>query len=207
MAAQLRAQTRGKLAATSTTIGNGTMSNNLVKTLCVLALSTSSAIAKAGHHHESHHRHTHNHHGAGHHQTHLPQDDLTCMANTAYREARGNSSNMQAVASVAKNRLLSGWGENYCQVIRKGRFVYTVHHPEQSEYNKAFEIAKKVMADELPDNTGGAMYFHADYLRHKPKWAKPQYLTARIGGNVFYRDPSTTLRVAENTSEDNHFPQ
>jgi len=186
------------------------MSNNLVKTLFVLAFSASSVVAKAGHHHEGHHKHPHNnsqrvnHRG---HQAHLPQDDLTCLANTAYREARNSDSNLQAVANVAKNRLMSGWGQSYCHVIRTGRFVYSVHNPNHAEYAKAYEIARKVMGDELPDNTGGAVFFHAEHLRHKPKWAKPQYLSARIGGNMFYRDSSTTLRVADssvgsNLSED-----
>ena len=177
------------------------MSNNLVKTLFVLAFSASSVVAKAGHHHEGHHKHTlnpqrvkHNHH-----QAHLPHDDLTCLANTAYREARNSDSNLQAVANVAKNRVMGGWGQTYCHVIRTGRFVYAVHHPNAAEYARAYEIAQKVMADELPDNTGGAVYFHAEHLRHRPKWAKPQYLSARIGGNVFYRESSAALRVADNS--------
>lgn len=179
------------------------MSNNLVKTLFVLAFSATSAIAKAGHHHEGHHKHTHHNQHVKHrqYQAHVPQDDLTCLANTAYREARNSDSNLQAVANVAKNRLMSGWGQSYCHVIRTGRFVYSVRNPNQAEYSRAYEIAKKVMQDELPDNTAGAIYFHAEHLRHRPKWAKPQYLTARIGGNVFYREPSTTLRLADSATE------
>jgi spore germination cell wall hydrolase CwlJ-like protein len=89
-----------------------------------------------------------------------------------------------------------GWGQSYCHVIRIGAFVYDVRHPNPHDYARAQEVARKVMQDELPDNTNGAMYFHATYLRHLPNWAKPQYLTARIGGNVFYRDRTTPLQVA-----------
>lgn len=154
------------------------MSNNLVKTLFVLAFSASSAVAKAGYHHEGHHKHSHNTHHANHrhYQAYLPEDDLTCLANTIYREARNSESNLQAVANVAKNRLMGGWGSSYCHVIRTGRFVYSVRNPNQAEYAKANEIARKVMEDELPDNTGGAVFFHAEYLRHRPKWAKPNTL-------------------------------
>lgn len=179
------------------------MSNNLVKALVVLAFSASPAIAKSNHPHDGHHKYVHHHHRANHrhHQASLPPDDLTCLANTAYREARNSESNLQAVANVAKNRLENGWGTSYCQVIRAGRFVYSVRHPDPESYAKAHEIARKVMAGELPDNTGGAMFFHAAHLRHRPAWAKPQYLSARIGGNVFYRSNSTALHVAYNTPE------
>jgi len=178
------------------------MSNNLVKALFVLAFSASSAVAKAGHHHEGYHKHTHNHQRVNHrhYQAQLPADDLTCLANTVYREARNSESNLQAVANVAKNRLMGGWGHSYCHVIRTGSFVYAVRNPNQAEYAKAHEVARKVMEDELPDNTGGAVFFHAEHLRHRPKWAKPQYLSARISGNVFYRDGSTVLRVADSST-------
>jgi len=180
------------------------MSNNLVKTLFVLAFSASSAVAKAGYHHAGHHKHTYDPQRVSHrhYQAQIPQDDLTCLANTVYREARNSESNLQAVANVAKNRLEGGWGHSYCHVIRTGRFVYSVRNPNPAAYAKAQEIARKVMEDELPDNTGGAVYFHADHLRHRPKWAKPQYLTARISGNVFYRDASSVMRVAADSSLD-----
>jgi spore germination cell wall hydrolase CwlJ-like protein len=169
-----------------------------------VAFSTSTGIAKAGHHHDGHHlKHAHHHQRAKHrhYQARLPQDDLACLANAAYREARNSESNLQAVANVAKNRVQGGWGHSYCHVIRTGRFVYAVSHPDPEQYAKAHEIARKVMNGELPDNTGGAVYFHAAYLRHRPKWAKAHYLSARIGGNVFYRDASSTLRVADNSPE------
>jgi spore germination cell wall hydrolase CwlJ-like protein len=167
--------------------------------LCILAFSATPAVAKSNHHYDGH-RHFHRHPSRLY-QAPTPQDDLTCLANTAYREARNSESNMQAVLSVARNRLISGWGYDYCNVVRKGRFVYTVRHPNPEEYAKAYEIARKVMEGELPDNTGGAMFFHAQYLRHRPNWARTQYLTARIGGNVFYRDHSTDLRVADNAAQ------
>jgi len=179
------------------------MSNNLFKVLFLLAFSTSPGAAKSSHHHDGYHKHAQYHQRVKHrhYQARLPQDDLTCLANTAYREARNSESNLQAVANVAKNRFQGGWGQSYCHVIRTGRFVYSVRHPDPASYAKAHEIARKVMDGELPDNTGGAVFFHAAHLRHRPKWAKPQYLSARIGGNVFYRDGASTLRVAYNSPE------
>ncbi len=181
------------------------MSNNLVKVFLILAFSSTQAIAKSHHHHDSRHhyegrnKHGHHHHRARHRhwQAQAPQDSVTCLANAVYREARNSYSNLQAVANVAKNRLMSGWGHNYCHVISTGRFVYRVSHPNPEQYAKAREVAEKVIAGELPDNTGGAVYFHSERLRHLPKWAKHEFRTARIAGNVFYRDSSTeVLRVA-----------
>lgn len=171
------------------------MTNNLVKLTLALAFTATPAVAKSHHHHaHGHHRH--------HFQAELPADDLTCLANTAYREARNSDYNLQAVANVAKNRVRFGWGQNYCQVVRDGRFVYWVRHPNQEEYARAYDIAKKVMEDALPDNTGGAVYFHANYLRHLPRWANRHYLTAKIGGNVFYRDRSSEVRLASSGNDD-----
>jgi spore germination cell wall hydrolase CwlJ-like protein len=179
------------------------MSNKLVNALCILAFSASPALAKSNHHHDGHHRYAQHQHRVKHrhYQASLPQDDLTCLANTAYREARNSEANLQAVANVAKNRLQHGWGTSYCHVIRTGRFVYSVRHPDPQEYARAHEIVRKVMEGELPDNTGGAVYFHAEHLRHRPNWASARYLTARIGGNVFYRDRASTLNLAYNTED------
>jgi spore germination cell wall hydrolase CwlJ-like protein len=112
-------------------------------------------------------------------------DQVTCVANTLYRESRNSIHNMQAVASVIQNRLERHWGVNHCHVIRTGSFAYKLRNPEPKVYAKAREIALDVMSGNLPDNTNGAMYFHASYVRHPPKWARNR--TAVIGGNVFYR--------------------
>lgn len=174
------------------------MTNNLVKLLVILACSSTPAISKANHTHDNRHqaeragKHTRHHHRAIHHRTQrfLPTDNLSCVANTAYHEARNSDANLQAVANVVKNRLLAGWGDSYCHVIRIGQFAYSGGEIHNERYAKALEVAEKVMLDELPDNTGGAVFFHSQRLRHLPRWAKPDNRTASIDGNVFYRDGS-----------------
>jgi spore germination cell wall hydrolase CwlJ-like protein len=184
------------------------MTNNLVKLLFLLAFSTSQAVAKTDrhpdgrhhHHHDGRQKHASHHprHHSGHrlHQALMPQDSLTCLANTAYREARNSDANMRAVLHVAKNRLEAGWGDSYCQVIRRGRFVHAVRRADPEAYARAQEIARKVMQGELSDNTHGAVYFHSSRLKRLPGWAKARYRTARIDGNVFYADASSVMRVA-----------
>jgi hypothetical protein len=171
------------------------MTNNLVKLLVILAFSSTPALAKTSQAHDSRHqagKHTRHHQRSIHHrhQADLPADSLTCLANTAYHEARNSDANLQAVANVVKNRLMAGWGESYCHVIRTGRFVYSGRDFDNERYAKALEVAEKVIQDELPDNTGGAVFFHSQRLRHLPRWAKPDNRTASIDGNVFYRDDS-----------------
>jgi len=164
------------------------MSKILTPALFMLAFSASPMVAHAKLNQAGHHRHSGSHY--------LPTDDLTCLANTIYREARNSDSNLQAVANVAKNRLVGGWRENYCRVVHDGKFVYWVSNPDPVAYARALDVAKKVMEGELSDNTGGAWFFHASWLRHLPGWAKASHRTASIDGNVFYSDRPTNLRVA-----------
>lgn len=165
------------------------MTNNLVRFLFVVALTSPQAFAHSSHHHSyGKSRHSHHHHRANY--ALLPDDDVTCIANTVYREARNSDANMQAVANVVKNRLMAGWGNDYCHVIRTGSFVYSVSDTGNERYARAMEVAEQVMQDELPDNTGGAVFFHSQRLRHLPRWAKASARTASIDGNVFYRDDS-----------------
>lgn len=163
------------------------MSKKLPLAALLSAYFAAPMVAEASYHH---------HHHRAHHHSAMPADDLTCLANTIYREARNSDSNLQAVANVAKNRVIGGWGENYCHVIRIGRFVYHVSHPNPDDYARAQDIARKVMEGELPDNTNGAVFFHAQWLRHLPRWAKASHRTASIDGNVFYADRPVDLQVA-----------
>jgi spore germination cell wall hydrolase CwlJ-like protein len=174
------------------------MSNKLTKALLILAFTASPMIAKASIHPAGQHKHSHHHYRANyrHHSAQMPPDDLTCLANTIYREARNSDSNLQAVANVAKNRVVGGWGYSYCHVIRIGRFVYSVRNPNPDAYARAQDVARKVIEGELPDNTGGAVFFHAKWLRHLPNWAKASHRTASIDGNVFYADRPAAMRVA-----------
>jgi spore germination cell wall hydrolase CwlJ-like protein len=175
------------------------MSNKLTKALLIVAFTASPVVAKANSHHAGQHKHSHHHSRVNYHHHQLaamPPDDLTCLANTIYREARNSDSNLQAVANVAKNRVIGGWGYSYCHVIQTGRFVYSVRNPNQDAYARAQDVARKVMEGELPDNTGGAVFFHAKWLRHLPNWAKASHRTASIDGNVFYSDRPADLRVA-----------
>ena len=51
-------------------------------------------------------------------------------------------------------------------------------------YRKAKEIAENVYLGNYRDVTGGAQFYHADYVR--PSWARVFDRTTKIGAHIFY---------------------
>jgi spore germination cell wall hydrolase CwlJ-like protein len=128
-----------------------------------------------------------------------PLDDaITCMARSIYWEAKGkNTADMEAVASVVMNRLgHEGFPDTVCAVVKQGSETKSCQFSwwcdgradavqEETQYELAKEIARKALNKQLPDRTGGAMYFHDKTV--KPVWAKKYIKTASIGLFVFYK--------------------
>jgi N-acetylmuramoyl-L-alanine amidase len=56
---------------------------------------------------------------------------------------------------------------------------------EQKAWKRSLEIGRRVLADEVPDPTDGALYYHTDYV--SPKWSRHFERTTRIGRHLFYR--------------------
>ncbi len=62
--------------------------------------------------------------------------------------------------------------------------------PRQDEaWQQARDIAYQSMFFDPPDPTGGALYFHANYVR--PGWARSMVKVARIGNHIYYRERMT----------------
>ncbi|MGW8466158.1 cell wall hydrolase [Pseudomonas sp. CLCA07] len=128
-----------------------------------------------------------------------PLDDaITCMARSIYWEAKGeNLADMEAVANVVMNRLgHEGFPDTVCGVVKQGSETKSCQFSwwcdgrpdrvqEETQYELAKEIARKALNKQLPDRTGGAMYFHDKTV--KPVWAKKYIKTASIGLFVFYK--------------------
>jgi spore germination cell wall hydrolase CwlJ-like protein len=111
----------------------------------------------------------------------LPPQQVTCVAQAIYGEARGESDlGKRAVAHVilnrAKTRKLTP-----CQVVnQRGQFLYSRRVTYSgADWNKALKIAKNPGSDP----TYGAMYFHSKSVN--PRWKLK--LTVRIGNHLFYR--------------------
>jgi len=131
-----------------------------------------------------------------------PLDDaITCLARTIYWEARSEPPTcMEAIANVVMNRLgHNGFPSTVCAVVKQGhekgacQFSWRCDgRPdsarEDDAYTKAKEVARRALNLQLPDRTGGALYF---YLRSAPppSWAQQYIKTVDVDGFSFYRPP------------------
>ncbi|MGE8066283.1 cell wall hydrolase [Pseudomonas sp. NPDC089569] len=128
-----------------------------------------------------------------------PMDDaITCLARSIYWEAKGKeAADMEAVANVVMNRLgKEGFPDTVCGIVKQGSETKSCQFSwwcdgksdsvqEEAPYAMAKEIARKALNKQLPDRTGGALYFH-DRTVH-PDWAKEYINTVDIGLFRFYK--------------------
>lgn len=124
---------------------------------------------------------------------------IDCLAINIYREAAGESlDGWFAVAAVTMNRALSGkFPSSLCGVVyQKTGSTYQfswvgmtnrLNKINTTVYNQIQDIATLVYLnyDSSMDNTKGATFYHADYVR--PNWSRLEK-TTKIGRHIFYRD-------------------
>jgi len=121
---------------------------------------------------------------------------IQCLADNAYYEA-GNQpvKGMIAVTQVVLNRVNDGrFPSTPCAVVKQKsqgvcQFSWTcikqrILYPEN--YEKARKVAKTVYTNNVPDITGGAVYYHATYV--KPTWFRKLKKTVIIGQHIFYKE-------------------
>ena len=121
--------------------------------------------------------------------------DINCLAVNMYFEARNQGDDgMAAVANVTINRVEDHRFPNkVCSVVYQKneigcQFSWVCAEEKYGIYNKGMykkskEIAWKVLTNQLPDNTGGSLFYHAVYVN--PKW--PFKKVTQIGEHIFYR--------------------
>jgi spore germination cell wall hydrolase CwlJ-like protein len=130
---------------------------------------------------------------------------ITCLSRTIYWEARGDgTAGMEAIANVVMNRLgHEGFPDTVCKVVKEGRkegvcqFTWWCDHRSDAAKNEksyaiAKEISRKALNRQLPDRTGGALYFHQRKVT--PTWSKRYNKTAEIGQLVFYKPRGVTAK-------------
>jgi spore germination cell wall hydrolase CwlJ-like protein len=123
---------------------------------------------------------------------------ITCLSRTIYWEAKNvGTAGMEAVASVVMNRLgHKGFPNTICGVVKQGHEVGSCQFSwwcdgrsddakEDTHYAIAKEIARKALNQQLPDRTGGAMYFHR--REATPGWSAKYVKTVEIGKHIFYK--------------------
>lgn len=122
--------------------------------------------------------------------------EVQCLAENVYHEARGESERGQiAVALVTRNRVAEGRRNSICGVVwesnRRGcQFSWTCDGRsdrirDQESYLTIYERMLSFYMDNPPDFTGGANYYHANYV--SPRWARAFRQTVQVGTHIFYR--------------------
>jgi spore germination cell wall hydrolase CwlJ-like protein len=129
-------------------------------------------------------------------------DDLECLAENVYFEARGEPLNGQyAVAEVTLNRTRAlHFPHTICQVVHESRwdpsrrryvadFSWTelgsLMPEDGPAWQQAMEVASNVYDDLRDPLVPGALFYHATNVR--PRWAKSRKAIATIGNHIFYR--------------------
>ena len=130
--------------------------------------------------------------------------DAHWMALTMWGEARSSGEEgMRAVGHVIANRRLSGrhgafatdtvseaWQFSCWNAgdpnLRAMQNVETLPHAgrEYRMWLAAKRIAAEILAGRSADPTGGALFYHADYV--SPRWAEGVPVVASIGHHLFY---------------------
>lgn len=131
-------------------------------------------------------------------------DQLVCLAEALYFEARGESVKGQfAVAEVIMNRAEHGsFPDSVCGVINQGtasgrkyqcQFTYncdgvTNRIHEKDAYERVVKVAYLSLDGAPRDLTEGATHYHTKAV--SPRWSRTFPRTATIGVHHFYRMPT-----------------
>lgn len=123
----------------------------------------------------------------------VPPEDVVCLAENIYHEARGESTKgQQAVAHVTLNRVEDDrWPDNICDVVFQNKqFSWTVHAPlkirEPAAFERAVSVALNAIIGVSDDPTDGAT-FYFDHSRVTPRWSQSFDRVAVIGDHTFMR--------------------
>ena len=144
---------------------------------------------------------------------HPVSDELHCLALTIYFEARGEpDAGKLAVAHVVMNRMKdSRFPDTICRVVQQGgeqvrhRCQFTWWCDGLSDrprnlriWEKSQSLARTVYWGGNPDPTGGALWYHADYVA--PTWAQAFSRTSQIGRHIFYQRSEPSPKLADRRS-------
>jgi spore germination cell wall hydrolase CwlJ-like protein len=125
---------------------------------------------------------------------------VECLALNIYHEARGESEQGKlAVGHVVLNRSADGkFPRDLCDVVRQGAKKTTKYCQfswacdglsdlprEPLAWQAAQRLAQAIYAGETVDPTGGALWYHANYVQ--PSWQHAFERGPVIGRHVFYR--------------------
>jgi spore germination cell wall hydrolase CwlJ-like protein len=135
------------------------------------------------------------------------QREIECLARNIYFEARTEpEEGRRAITHVVLNRVADPrWPDAPCAVIAQGypqdgrlcQFSWycddNSNRPRRDAYwRDAKRLARRVYWGRSQDPTGGALWYHADYV--KPQWRRTLHKGPQIGRHIFYRDKARAGR-------------
>lgn len=124
------------------------------------------------------------------------QRQIQCLAENAYFEAGNQTTKGKiAVTNVVMNRVSDKrFPDTPCAVVnQKARgvcqFSWVCEGKKRirdwAQFREARRVAEQVYLKNIGDVTGGAKFYHADYVM--PRWAYVFDRTKKIGAHIFYR--------------------
>jgi len=139
-------------------------------------------------------------------------EEVFCLAQNIYHEARGEDlSGQVAVAHVTMNRVSSRKFPNtVCEVVYQARYSkwwmergkkVPIRHKCQfswycdgksdgigdwDSFDNIAIVSREIILGIHEDNTNGAVYYHADYV--KPNWSNAMTISAVYDNHIFYSD-------------------
>jgi spore germination cell wall hydrolase CwlJ-like protein len=124
--------------------------------------------------------------------------EVNCLAEAVYYESKGEPHRGQlAVAEVVANRVAHrAFPNTFCGVVhqrtaRTCQFSWVCsprRAPRGLQWERARDIAERVVDGHRPGVVPGAVFFHATYVR--PSWANVSRRVSAIGNHIFYRAAS-----------------
>jgi hypothetical protein len=150
-------------------------------------------------------------------------EEFRCLALNVYWEARSEPMISKiAIAQVTLNRVAdAAFPDSICDVVRQGgaedrhrcQFSWFCdgkkdEPSERLAWQEAQDVAYLALLQWVPDPTGGAMWYHADYV--KPTWSRALLPMTRIGRHIYYvgndgsedRQKGASLQLAQDIVED-----
>jgi len=121
---------------------------------------------------------------------------IQCLAENVYFEAGNQTTKGKiAVTNVVMNRTKDdSFPSTPCGVVKQKKhgecqFSWVcgnVKIVDLKLYRESVHIAEQVYLNNIPDVTGGATFYHANYV--KPYWSKLFDRTVKIDDQIFYRE-------------------
>lgn len=126
--------------------------------------------------------------------------NIDLSARVAWGEARNQGpQGLQAVLNVMANRAKDRRYPSSLAAVATQPMQFSAYNEDDHnraaldavddsdpQFAQAVELAARNVRGELPDITGGATHYHADWI-NPPYWTAGATETARIGNHIFYK--------------------